>query len=258
MYFTTKLVSFEIVTDYGNTNININAYTAFHLDVTTVKHDANEIKNQYQHLKDILFCDINDGNIGLLIGINYSDLLIHRDFRVGDPGDPIAVKTVLGWMLVGGSKLITKNSISCNSLLNTTLESLNQNVKQFWQIDSYGTVPESQLISSNEKRSLELLEKTTKFVNGHFQVGLLWKNDFPILQNNRELAIQRFKSLEKRFSKNPEFFNMYKSQINDYITSGQAKLLSPEEKNNTSSITNYITPSWSIKCKQARSCPCRF
>ena len=33
---------------------------------------------------------------------------------------------------------------------------------------------------------------------------------------------------------------MYKSQIYDYITSGQAKLLPPEEKNNTSSITNYI------------------
>ena len=33
---------------------------------------------------------------------------------------------------------------------------------------------------------------------------------------------------------------MYESQINNYITSGQAKLLSPEEKNNTSSITNYI------------------
>ena len=33
---------------------------------------------------------------------------------------------------------------------------------------------------------------------------------------------------------------MYKSQINGYITSGQAKLLSPEEKNNTSFITNYI------------------
>ena len=111
-------------------------------------------------------------------------------------------------------------------------------MKQFWQIDFYGAVPESQLIFPNEKRSLELLEKTTKFVNGHFQVGLLWKNDFPILQNNRELAIQRFKSLEKRFSKNPEFFNMYKSQINDYITSGQTKLLSPGEKNNTSSITN--------------------
>ena len=105
---------------------------------------------------------------------------------------------------------------------------------------SYGTTPESQLISPKEKRSLELLEKKPEVVNGHFQVGLLWNNDFPILQNNRDLAIQRLKSLENWFSKNPEFFNMYKSQINDYITSGQAKLLSPEEKNNTSSITNYI------------------
>ena len=143
-------------------------------------------------------------------------------------------------MLVGGIKAITNNSVNYNSLLNTTFENLNENVKQFWQIDSYETVPESQLISPNEKRSLELLEKTTKLVNGRFQVGLLWKDNFPILQNNRKLAIQRFKSLEKWFSKNPEFFNMYRTQIKDYIKLEQAKLSSPEEKNNTSSITNYI------------------
>ena len=112
IHFNTKIVSFEIVTDNGNSNMNINAYTASHPDVHTVKYDVNEIKNQYQHLRDIPSYDINDDNVGLLIGANYADLLIHRDFRVGDPGDPIAVKTVLGWMLVGGSKLITKNSIS--------------------------------------------------------------------------------------------------------------------------------------------------
>ena len=33
---------------------------------------------------------------------------------------------------------------------------------------------------------------------------------------------------------------MYRTQINDYITSRQAKLLSPDDKTNTSSITNYI------------------
>ena len=128
-------------------------------------------------------------------------------------------------------------------------------MKQFGQIESYGTIPESQLIFPNEKISLELLEKNPEVVNGHFQVGLLWKNDFPILQNNSNLAIQRLKSLENWFLENPEFFNMYKSQINDYIASGQAKLLSPEEKNNTSSITNYI-PIHGYK--QARSCPCRL
>ena len=193
-----------VVTVNGKGNININSYTVSHLDVPTVKYDGKEIKNQYQHLRDIPFCNRNNDNVGLLIRTNYADLLIHKDFQVGDPGDPIAVKTwmdgwILGWMLVGGSKLITKNSISCNSLLNTTLESLNQNVKKFCQIGYYGTVPESELISPNEKRSLELLKKTTKFVKGHFQVDLLWKNDFPILQNNCERAIQRFKSLENGF-----------------------------------------------------------
>ena len=33
---------------------------------------------------------------------------------------------------------------------------------------------------------------------------------------------------------------MYKSQINDYIRSGQAELLSPEGKNHTNSIANCI------------------
>ena len=148
--FNTKTVSLEIVTDNENSNININANTASDLDVPTVKYDANEIKNQHQHLRDIPFCDINGDNVGLLIGTNYADLLIHRYFRAG-PRDPIAVKTVFGWMLVGGSKAISNNSISCNSLLNTTLESINENVKQFWQIGSYGTYPNPSLSPQTKK-----------------------------------------------------------------------------------------------------------
>ena len=87
---------------------------------------------------------------------------------------------------------------------------------------------------------MKVLEKTTKFVNRHFQVGLSWKNDFPILQRNCEHAIQRFKYLKTWFLKNPEFFNMCRTQIGDYIISGQAKLLSLEKKHKTNSITSYI------------------
>ena len=96
--------------------------------MSNLKYDDNEIKNQYQHLRDIFFCNINDDNVGLLIDTNYADLVINRDFGVRDPGDSVPVKSVLRWMLVGGSKSITSNTISCNSLLNTKLEILNQNV----------------------------------------------------------------------------------------------------------------------------------
>ena len=50
----TKTVSFEIVIDKGNSNININAYTASHLYVLTVKYDPSEMKKQYQYFRDIL------------------------------------------------------------------------------------------------------------------------------------------------------------------------------------------------------------
>ena len=71
------MVSFEIVIDSGNSNININTYTASHLDIPTVNYNTNKIKNQYQHLKDIPFCNIKGDNIRLLIDTNYADLLIH-------------------------------------------------------------------------------------------------------------------------------------------------------------------------------------
>ena len=48
------MVSFEIVTDNGNSNTNINAYTASHLDVPAIKYDANEIKNQYNTFETFL------------------------------------------------------------------------------------------------------------------------------------------------------------------------------------------------------------
>ena len=67
--FNRKIVSFEIVTDNGNSNININAYLVSHLDVPTIKY-AKEIKNQHQHLRDIPPSDINGDNIGLLIAVN--------------------------------------------------------------------------------------------------------------------------------------------------------------------------------------------
>ena len=111
--------------------MNINANTASHLDVNTIKFDDNEIKNQYQHLRDIPFCDINCDNVGLLIATHYSGLLIHQDVGIGDPGYPMLYKLCLDGCWLAEAKLYQTNSISCNSLLHTRLESLNENVEQF-------------------------------------------------------------------------------------------------------------------------------
>ena len=91
-----------------------------------------------------------------------------------------------------------------------------------------------------DQRALEILENTTKFKNGHFEVGLLWKDEVLRLPNNRDLAVTRFKSLEKKFRKNPDFHELYKTQIKEYLELGHAKQLTREESRKAFVVTNYI------------------
>ena len=77
--------------------------------------------------------------------------------------------------------------------------------------------------------------------NGNrYEVGLLWKNEKTILSYNRDLAVNRLKSTENKFNKNPEIATKYKETVISYIESGYARKLSKEEADSTSNITNYI------------------
>ena len=75
----------------------------------------------------------------------------------------------------------------------------------------------SQHISNKLVNSVEKLESTTVIKDNKFEVGLLWKKDNIILPYNRELAEKRLYSLEKKFTKNQHFKQLYEQQISDYI-----------------------------------------
>ena len=69
---------------------------------------------------------------------------------------------------------------------------------------------------------------------------LLWQSESPKLPNSRTLAKKRFQSLENKFSKNPEFAELYRKQINEYTDLGHAVKLANDHSLNISDITNYI------------------
>ena len=129
-------------------------------------------------------------------------------------------------------------NVYCN--FTTNFDDLNKSICKFWEIESYGTLPKSDLLPAYDQRALEILENTTKFKNGHFEVELLWKDELPRLPNNRDLAVTRFKSREKKFRKNPDFHELYKTQIKEYLELWHAKQLTREESRIASVVTNYI------------------
>ena len=203
------------------------------------------MESKFSHLADITFPEFKEDELTLLIGTNYMDLLLHRDYIKGRIGEPIAIKTVFGWILVGSDIDVNCNfenfkntNVYCNFMAN--FDDLNKNICKFWDIESYGTLPKSALLPPYHQRALEILENTTKFKNGHFEVGLLWRDELPRLPNNRDLAVTRFKSLEKKFRKDPDFHELYKTQIKECLELGRAKQLTREEYRNASAVTNYI------------------
>ena len=89
---------------------------------------------------------------------------------------------------------------------------INDSLKQFWQIEPYGTSKENPvtLIPKTKQKPIEILNKTVcKEKLGHYSVGILWKNENTKLPYNREIAVSRLKSLENKFKKEPEFCQKY-------------------------------------------------
>ena len=142
---------------------------------------------------------------------------------------------------MGGTKH-NKWKDSCNFLCNNSISTIDQNVQNFWRLESYGTLPKlsSELLPPGEKRSLNILEETTVIKDNRVETGLLWKSDVTHLPANRKMAINRLESLEKRLQKNPDFAKLYHNQIEEYITLGHARQLIKEEAKCNSATTNYI------------------
>ena len=46
------------------------------------------------------------------------------------------------------------------------------------------------MVSREDLRAEDILEKTTRSVNGHYETGLLWRSENVELPNNRDNAVE--------------------------------------------------------------------
>ena len=104
-------------------------------------------------------------------------LHLQEDNRIGKTNDPIAVKTTLGWVLMGRKKSV--NKINTNRLVTNENINCDQQLEEFWTIESYGThsIESSKVMFNKEdRRALDILGKTTVKNGNRYKVGLLRKN----------------------------------------------------------------------------------
>ena len=213
----------------------------------------------WQHLSDINLMKLSESDVSLIIGLRENpSLFLPLEYRAGCSGAPVAVRYSLGWTIMGpvggkrtdqhctvnlvriDSKEFYESKLSEDNLkfaereclkneeketeLEIKEEIVQEQLERLWKTDFADSVVSSNVTTSVEdKRALKILEKSLKWVDGHFQVALPWRNDPPYLPNNRLMAERRATLLRKRLARNQGLLEKYNATMSDYIEKGHAE-----------------------------------
>jgi hypothetical protein len=217
---------------------------SYHVKWSDVKPDLN-------YLCDVDLPDVNGEEISILIGSNNGRLLIPSEIVQPAPGPgtarlPIALCTPLGWVAVNCLPGTTKShQFSAFRARVETDENrkLMDVIESSTSIDILG-IKDNRAVtqSKDDARAFRMMKATThKLPNRDAYVSpLLWKSNEPKLPDNKEGAMRRLFSLEKKLEKDPALRKRYQQSIETDIQKGYIRKLSPEEAKSPSPVSWYL------------------
>ncbi|XP_036345845.1 uncharacterized protein LOC118755102 [Rhagoletis pomonella] len=170
--------------------------------------------------------------IDLLIGAGlFFELLCVGQIQLA-PGLPLLQKTRFGWMLSGGgqqtpklSSFVVRQRSSTDIDCSTRLDYL---VRRFWEIDHV-----IEPIAKTTKEELDCEEhfrqNYSRLSSGEYSVRLPMKSSVESLGDSYLQALHRFRSLERKLTRNPQLKEQYVAFINEYLDLNHMSLVSSKD-----------------------------
>ena len=155
----------------------------------------------------------------------------------------------MGWILTGRVKCQDAQSTPLVSMLTYTSSPVSAyftaqfnaqkppteqkpQLEDFWKLETLGI---SEPVSVNDDdKALQKFNDTVRFEDGRYQVTWPWKEEYPSLPTNYELAMGKLRSLVNRLTRNPEHLTKYDAVIQDQLHKGIIEIVPEEESANTS------------------------
>ena len=264
---TTQTKKVENLTIQG-----LSETAAFHLRETLVMDEivdvsssipSENLANCYRHLQDLEFPQIKEKKVELLLGSGLHQAYLLKDIRIGAPGEPTGMHTALGWTIYGKDdgnqevKDIPRVMVNFVQQMRPSRDSCNDILKILEQDFADLDVPQVTCMSLEDKRALQIMNKTVKKIGDHYSVGLLWKDDDPQLPNNREMAVKRLLSMKRKFIADPNLHQKYSQKMDDYIKNGYAIAVSDNAPSGANYIPHHCT-SVTTKFRVMFDCSAKF
>ncbi|XP_078380333.1 uncharacterized protein LOC144663310 [Oculina patagonica] len=139
---------------------------------------TNQDISSWPHLQDINLLSIEETNIELIIGCNVPEAFWVLEERRGNKGDPYAIRSPLGWTLMGPIDIMEckkgHHCVNFTRIANVEKEDiLMQQLERFWKTDYAGLIPDCKVsMSVEDKRALAVMESSAKLVDGRYQLAL--------------------------------------------------------------------------------------
>ncbi|KAL7859131.1 hypothetical protein SRHO_G00142780 [Serrasalmus rhombeus] len=223
-----------------------------HIPTPKTARAWSHLEHLAEEIAPLIDCDV-----GLLIGYNCSQALLPREIVSGKDDEPFAVRTDLGWSIVGcvnpcvdygdaiGSshriivKQVTPSLQSSSDLTNQVQYICRTQVKEVIVPTDVLKVLESDFSERNvedahfSQDDLHFIMKMEKGIktqaNGQREMPLPFKEDKPCLPNNLKCADHRLRCLKRRFEKDKQYHKDYVAFMSDIISCGDAEKVPESE-----------------------------
>ncbi|GFY53848.1 integrase catalytic domain-containing protein [Trichonephila inaurata madagascariensis] len=97
-------------------------------------------------------------------------------------------------------------------------DGISKQLETFWQLENLGTEPVNENLTCNDDKILQEFEENIQFRDGRYVVKLPWKDNLKeSLDNNYEIAYERFSKLCHKFQNDQSLYTEYKSGADSYV-----------------------------------------
>ena len=250
----TRRVNFELLSVDGISSFQVKqAESVPSLNISRRPIDWNHIKKDWPHLKHVPMPEeVTAADVKVLIGIKVSDahdILEVRKAPISKKNAPKGVLTPFGWIITGAIDIDRPTYSQVNFINDQPLpvDGLPERFDRWCQGESFGTDPQvKRPIPADDRKGQELLEKLIKHHGDKWETGLLWRKYPPDLNDNYEVALRRFKSLQRRFDADLEYAENYSKIVEGYAARGFSRRTTKEELENAPPGTVFYLPNHGV------------
>ena len=237
---STIIQGLEVYDLEGKNAIEIpKAYTQSKLPVGRADIPTQEEVEKWPHLRQIPLPRI-DAEIELLIGNNVPRALEPWQVINSEGNGPYAVRTRLGWIVNGPTEWSSTPNRVCVNRISVTTD-LERQMANYYDMDYNERITEDEPQKSREDIVfMKRVADSIKLKNGHYEVGLPFRDVDQHLPDNKAQTVQCAAGLKRRLEKNTKFREDYKSFMSSIIEQGYAEEVPAEDRERNDGMVRYI------------------